>query len=386
MNRQRTLCFMLYAASLVCVLFHLTGCGTHRASERPSVALAAPAVVPAHVQQAVVTHKGMVWIPAGTFGMGGPPPDNPTCRLAKSASGKPVCDGLMDGFQDAQPSHKVSVNGFWMDATEVTNTQYAAFVRATGYVTVAERRPDPAQFPGVAPALLVPGSLVFTPPRAAVPLDNVAAWWKYVPGASWRHPSGPKSSIQGQEKFPVVQVAYEDAEAYAKWAGKRLPTEAEWERAARGGREGEPYVWGSQLTPGGRWQCNAFQGDFPYRNTAQDGFAGLSPVAHYAPNRYGLYDMAGNVWEWCRDWYRPDYYAQLAAHGLARNPTGPADSFDPEEPGVPKRVQRGGSFLCSDQYCARYLLGTRGKGAPDTGSSHVGFRCVLSARVLGTGD
>ena len=345
------------------------------------VAVAATSVSPANAKRTAVAPRGMVRIPGGTFEMGGPPSDNPTCRLAKSANGKPVCAGLMDGFTDSQPTHKVSVDGFWMDATDVTNAQYAAFVRATGYVTVAERKPDPAQFPGVDPALLTPGSLVFTPPHAAVPLDNYAAWWRYVPGANWRHPSGPNSTLAGKEHYPVVQVAYEDAEAYAKWAGKRLPTEAEWERAARGGRESEPYVWGGQLTPGGRWQCNAFQGDFPYRNTKKDGFAGLAPVAHYAPNGYGLYDMAGNVWQWCRDWYRPDYYAQLTAHGPARNPTGPADSFDPEEPGVPKRVQRGGSYLCSDQYCARYLLGTRGKGAPDTGSCHVGFRCVMSPTV-----
>ncbi|MDQ2686740.1 MAG: formylglycine-generating enzyme family protein [Armatimonadota bacterium] len=364
--------------ALTCALAVLTGCGSQTALENPSVAIAAaPPVAPAATpKQAVATHKGMVWIPAGTFAMGGPAMGSLTCSLPKAGSGKPVCAGLMDGFPDAQPNHQVSVDGFWMDATEVTNAQYAAFVRATGYITVAERKPDPAQFPGVDPANLVPGALVFTPPHSAVPLDNYAAWWRYVPGACWNHPSGPNSTIVGKEKFPVVQVAYPDAEAYAQWAGKRLPTEAEWERAARGGREGEPYVWGNTLTPGGRWQCNAFQGDFPYRNTAKDGFAGLAPVAHYAPNHYGLYDMAGNVWEWCHDWYRADYYAQLAPHGMTHNPTGPADSDDPEAPGVPERVQRGGSFLCSDQYCARYLLGTRGRGDPDTGSSHVGFRCV----------
>ncbi len=376
MNKQPTHDFRFVLPA--CVAFALAGCGAHTTADRSSVALAALRVSTTHVSQATVTHPGMVWIPAGAFTMGGPPQDNPTCRMAKSAKGKPICDGLRDGFTDAQPRHKVSVDGFWMDATEVTNAQYAAFVRATGYVTVAERKPEPAQFPGVDPALLVPGSLVFTPPRSAVPLDNYAAWWKYVPGASWKHTGGPNSSLTGKEKYPVVQVAYEDAAAYAQWAGKRLPTEAEWERAARGGRESDPYVWGKQLTPGGRWQCNAFQGEFPYRNTVKDGFTGLAPVAHYAPNRYGLYDMAGNAWEWCRDWYRPDFYAHLAAHGLARNPTGPADGFDPEEPDVPKRVQRGGSFLCSDQYCARYLLGTRGKGAPDTGLGHVGFRCVRS--------
>ncbi|MBV9868181.1 MAG: formylglycine-generating enzyme family protein [Abitibacteriaceae bacterium] len=355
--------------------------------------LARPIKVVQPVKKAETTHvgvvsrppgpapKGMVWIPAGQFWMSGPPQNNESCRCATSAKGKPICAGLLSGFTDAQPGHAVYVDGFWMDATEVTNAQFSAFVRATGYVTVAERKPDPAQFPGADPALLVPGSIVFTPPKTAVPLDNVNAWWSYVPGANWRHPSGPHSTLKGKENFPVVQVAYEDAAAYAKWADKRLPTEAEWERAARGGQEREPYVWGKQLKPGGRWQCNAFQGEFPYHDTAEDGYAGLAPVAHFAPNHYHLYDMAGNVWEWCSDWYRPDYYAQLAAQGgVAHNPHGPTQSYDPDEPGVPKRVQRGGSFLCSDQYCARYLLGTRGKGAVDTGSSHVGFRCVRAAR------
>ncbi len=325
--------------------------------------------------------QGMVWIPTGKFWMGGPPADNDTSRAAHAAGGKPICPALMGGFPDTQPGHEVFVDGFFMDAAEVTNAQYAAFVKAAHYKTVAERPLDPKDFPGADPALLVPGSVVFTTPKGAVPLTNVGEWWSYVPGANWKHPSGPQSSISGKENLPVVHIAYEDAAAYAKWAGKRLPTEAEWERAARGGREKQPYVWGQTLKIGGKWQCNAFQGDFPYRDAKEDGFAGIAPVKQFAPNDYGLYDVAANVWEWCSDWYRPDYYEALAKRGgVARNPRGPSDSHDPDEPGVPKRVHRGGSFLCSQQYCARYLLGTRDKGAVDTGASHLGFRCVKDVK------
>ena len=309
---------------------------------------------------------GMVWIPGGEFSMGS---DDPTSSL---------CGGK-DAMPDARPIHRVYVDGFWMDRTEVTNGQFAEFVKATGYVTVAEEKPRAEDFPGAPPENLVPGGVVFTPPESAVPLDNHFQWWSYIPGANWRHPTGPASDLAGREKFPVVHVAYRDATAYAKWAGKRLPTEAEWEFAARGGQAGQLYAWGNELKPGGQWMANIFEGKFPIKDTGEDGFAGIAPVAQYPANAYGLHDIAGNVWEWTADWYRPDYFAQLAT-SVARNPQGPADSFDPSEPGVKKRVHRGGSYLCTDQYCTRYMVGTRGKGDADTGTNHLGFRCVQAAR------
>jgi len=310
----------------------------------------------------------MVWIPGGEFSMGClDPRDRP--------------HGGPDPMADARPVHRVRVDGFWMDRVEVTNREYARFVAATGYVTVAERTPTAAEFPDAPAEKLVAGSTVFTPPPHPVPLDTHFRWWDYVKGANWRHPQGPTSSIEGRDDDPVVQVAYEDAERYAKWAGKRLPTEAEWEFAARGGFAGALYSWGDEWQPGGKWMANTWQGRFPVNDTGDDGFAGIARVAQFPPNAYGLFDMAGNVWEWCSDWYRPDAYAEAAADGnVAVNPQGPAISLDPAEPGQPKRVQRGGSFLCTEQYCARYIIGTRGKGEVTTGSNHLGFRCVKSVR------
>jgi formylglycine-generating enzyme required for sulfatase activity len=298
---------------------------------------------------------GMVWVPGGEFWMGS--------------------DG---GQSDERPVHQVAVDGFWMDCTEVTNAQFGRFVAETRYVTVAERQPDPKDFPGAPPEKLVPGAIVFKPPPGEVPLDNHFVWWDYAPGANWRHPEGPDSSIDGRENEPVVQVCWEDAVAYARWAGKRLPTEAEWEFAARGGLDRMPYCWGKQKTPEGRWLANIWQGRFPNQNTLADGFRGIAPVSSFEPNGYGLYDMAGNVWEWCSDWYAPDYYA----HSPPRNPLGPdqSDSFDPNEPGVAKRVTRGGSFLCSDLYCIGYRPSARMKNTPDSALSHTGFRCVRSAK------
>jgi formylglycine-generating enzyme required for sulfatase activity len=276
------------------------------------------------------------------------------------------------------PVHRVFVDGFWMDKTEVTNAQWEKFATATGYKTIAEIAPTQAEFPTAPPENLVAGSTVFTPTPQPVPLNNMFQWWRYQKGANWRHPEGPESDIKGRENYPVVHIAYPDAVAYATWASKRLPTEAEWEFAARGGKSGELYAWGKELKPGGNWMANIYEGSFPVRDTGSDGFAGIAPVAQFPSNGYGLYDVAGNVWEWCSDWYRPDTYARrvMQPGGVPRNPVGPDSPYDPAEPTEKKRAHRGGSFLCTDQYCTRYMVGTRGKGEVTTGSNHLGFRCV----------
>jgi formylglycine-generating enzyme required for sulfatase activity len=267
-----------------------------------------------------------------------------------------------------------------MDKTDVTNGEFAKFVKATAYVTVAERKPRAEDYPNAPPENLVAGSVVFSPPDHPVQLNDHFQWWSYVHGANWQHPEGPTSNLKGKEAYPVVQVAYEDAAAYAKWAGKRMPTEAEWEFAARGGLSGKPFVWGDDFRPHGKWMANTHQGHFPNHDSGEDGYVGIAPVAKYAPNQYGLYDMAGNVWQWTSDWYRTDYYKQLAEAGtVARNPQGPDTSFDPAEPKEPKKVHRGGSYLCTDQYCSRYIVGTRGKGEVSTGTNHLGFRCVMKS-------
>ena len=246
---------------------------------------------------------------------------------------------------DAQPIHRVYVSGFWMDAADVTNEKFEQFVKATGYLTIAERAPTKEEFPTAPPENLVAGSVAFTPTAGPVALDNHFQWWNYVQGANWRHPQGPQSDIKGKANYPVVHIAYPDALAYAKWAGKRLPTEAEWEFAARGGLSGKTYAWGDQFKPGGKFMANTYQGQFPVKDTGEDGFVGPSPVRSFPPNGYGLYDMAGNVWQWCSDWYRADSYAQLVAEGgTVRNPQGPNSPYDPSEPGVLKRVQRGARF------------------------------------------
>ena len=312
--------------------------------------------------------EGMVWIPGGEFSMG-----------AADLSDGEMNDVGMHATLDSRPIHRVYVDGFWMDKTEVTNAQFQRFVDATGYVTVAERTPRAEDFPGAPPENLVAGSVVFTPPDHSVPLDNHFQWWSYIRGANWRHPLGPGSDLKGRDQFPVVHMAYEDAVVYAKWAGNRLPTEAEWEFAARGGLSGKVYPWGNEFRKDGQWMANSFQGHFPQQDTGMDQYTGIGPVAKFPPNGYGLYDVAGNVWEWTSDWYRPDYYARLAiAGGVAHNPQGPDSPFDPGEPGEKKRVHRGGSFLCTDQYCSRYMVGTRGKGEINTGTNHLGFRTVRS--------
>jgi formylglycine-generating enzyme required for sulfatase activity len=311
---------------------------------------------------------GMVWIPGGEFSMGSEDVGESLCSMPGTVG-------------DSQPIVRVYVDGFWMDSTEVSNAQFADFVQATGYVTIAERKPTQEEFPTAPPENLVAGSTVFTPAIHPVPLTDHYAWWRYEPGANWRHPEGPSSDIKGKEHYPVVQVAWDDAVAYAKWAGKRLPTEAEWEFAARGGLAGKLYAWGDELRPGGKWMANIWQGTFPVKDEGADGFAGLAPVAQFPANGYGLFDVAGNAWEWCSDWYRPDTYARMKlAGGVIRNPTGPDAPYDPAEPTEKKHVQRGGSFLCTDQYCTRYLVGTRGKGETSTASNHLGFRCVKVAR------
>ena len=295
---------------------------------------------------------GMAWVPGGWFTMG------------------------EEIFPDARPRRRVKVDGFWLDTTEVTNEQFATFVGATGYVTVAERPIDPASFPGVAKERLEPGSIVFTPPEGPVPLDDHLQWWRWVKGACWKHPEGPRSSIEGRGKHPVVHVAWEDAAAYAAWAGKRLPTEAEWERAARGGIDGKPFAWGADPPGEPRWQANIWQGRFPAENTRADGYVATAPAGSFPANAFGLFDMAGNVWEWCADWYRPDTFET----DIVENPKGPDSSHDPQEPGIAKRVQKGGSFLCNDGYCRRYMPGGRGKGDIESGTNHIGFRCAKDAQ------
>ncbi|MNJ96734.1 Serine/threonine-protein kinase pkn1 [compost metagenome] len=303
--------------------------------------------------------KDMVKIPAGEFLMG-------------DSGGH---------FPDAQPLIKVRLDSFWIDRYAVTNKDFAEFVKATGYLTVAERALSEADYPGASREQLQPASIVFFPPDHRVELDNHLAWWKVVTGADWRHPEGPQSNIVGKERYPVVHIAYEDAEAYAKWKGKRLPTEAEWEFAARGGLDRKAYVWGDDLRSQGKFMANTWQGDFPRHDTGEDGFAGLAPVGSYPANGYGLYDMSGNVWQWVSDWYRPDYYKSLSQLDGVKNPKGPSESYDPQEPGIKKRVHKGGSFLCTDQYCARFRPGSRGKGDVLSGTNHLGFRLVSSERL-----
>jgi formylglycine-generating enzyme required for sulfatase activity len=292
------------------------------------------------------------------------------------ANPKGIQNGGNEPMNDARPVHRVYVDGFFMDEHEVTNAQFAKFVKATGYITIAERKPTKEEFPGAPAENLVAGSVVFNEPSKKVSLNNFYEWWTFIIGANWRHPQGPNSNIEGKDDYPVVHIAWQDAAAYAKWAGKRLPTEAEWEFAARGGESGNLYMWGNHLKPKDQWMANIFQGDFPHNDTGLDGYKGPSPVKRFSPNNYGLYDLAGNVWEWCADWYKDDYYSTLETASLTKNPKGPKESFDSAEPGVAKKVQRGGSYLCTDQYCTRYMVGARGKGEISTGTNHIGFRCV----------
>ncbi len=310
--------------------------------------------------------NGMVRIPAGTFAMGG--------------------DNTQASF-DEFPKHEVSVHAFYMDATEVTNAQFAAFVQATNYITTAEQKPDWEQLkkslapgtPKPAPEMLQAASLVFVPTAGPVALNDVSQWWQWVPGANWRQPQGPHSNISGKENHPVVHVSWDDAMAYCKWAGKRLPTEAEWEYAARGGTANHIYPWGNEHVNAGAAKANTWEGKFPYLNEQKDGYMKSAPVKQFLPNAYGLYDMAGNVWEWCADWYDANYYNTLGGT-LAQNPQGPKSSNDPDDKFTAKRSMRGGSYLCNDSYCSGYRVARRMKSSPDTGLEHTGFRCVKDAK------
>jgi sulfatase modifying factor 1 len=280
-------------------------------------------------------------------------------------------------MDDAKPRHKVTLDPFWIDVAPVTNSEFSKFVKAKSYRTIAERIPTAAELPGVPAEKRLAGSACFSP--AAVTLDNPYAWWQFVAGANWRHPEGPKSpdSAEKLPSHPAVHIAYEDALAFCKWAGKTLPTEAQFEYAARGGLSRKKYAWGDEFKSGGIWQTNIWQGQFPKTDLGEDGFKGTSPVKAFPANGYGLYDMGGNVWQWTLDWYRPTTYAERTKQGAeVKNPKGPPDSLDPSEPGVQKRVQRGGSYLCSDQYCVRYLVGSRGRGEPKSSASNLGFRCA----------
>lgn len=306
--------------------------------------------------------EGMVHIPGGTFMMGG---DN------EQAS------------KDEYPKHEVRVSPFWMDVTEVTNAQFRKFVEATGYVTTAEQKPNwedikktvPPGTPKPPDSVMVAASLVFRQSSQPVDLRDYNQWWSWVPGADWQHPTGPGSDINGKDNYPVVHVSWFDAEAYCKWAGKRLPTEAEWEFAARGGLVNNIYPWGNEHVNAGKPKANSWEGKFPYLNERKDGYVEMAPVKSFNPNGYGLYDMSGNVWEWCSDFYHSGYYETIS-NTLAVNPKGPSVSFDPEDPYTPKRSLRGGSFLCNDTYCSGYRVAIRMKSSPDTGLEHTGFRCV----------
>ena len=327
---------------------------------------------------------GMVWIPGGTFARG---------------EDRKVSD--YTEYPEERPVHPVTVDGFFIDITEVTNADFLKFVEATGYQTRAERGWSAEDFPKAPPGSLSPGAIVFTPPDEQVEVWRPGAewsWWQFVPGASWRHPEGPDSTIEERMDHPVVCVTHEDAEAYAKWAGKRLPTEAEWELAARGGLELKIYAWGNERTPGGQWLANVFQGTFPSRDTGSDGFIGTAPVKSYPPNPFGLYDMAGNVWEHCSDYFRPDYFRVFASDPTP-NPQGPSQPIndierqwfaqhgnyremaEPVQPGTALHVIKGGSYLCHDTYCLRFRPAARHHSEGLSPTNHTGFRCVLSANT-----
>jgi formylglycine-generating enzyme required for sulfatase activity len=301
----------------------------------------------------------MVWIPGGTFRMGSD-----------------------THYPEERPAHRVTVDGFWMDCAPVSNERFARFVQSTGHITFAEIPPTAEDYPGALPEQLFAGSLVFVKPPGSVDLRDFTKWWHWIRAADCRHPHGPDSTIEGLEQHPVVHVTYGDAEAFARWEGKSLPTEAEWEFAARGGLDGAAYAWGDEFLPGDRYFANTWQGQFPWENLARDGYEGTSPIGAYPPNGYGLHDMIGNVWEWTEDWYQPRHPAEaLKACCLPRNPRGgrPEDSYDPCAPHIliPRKVLKGGSHLCAPNYCRRYRPAARFPQPVDTSTCHVGFRCIV---------
>ncbi len=325
---------------------------------------------PADAQPSKAKLDGMIWIPGGVAVMG-------------SDTGPP----------DETPPHPVAIDGFWMDRTEVTNRQFKAFIEATDYITLPERKPELRSIQkgsGLEDIAILeefnqPGSICSLQLNSRDDIDpekGAYSWWQYVPGADWKHPEGPDSNIDDRMDHPVVHISWLDAKAYCEWAGKQLPTEAQWEYAARSGKDGAFYPWGNDRNPDGEWKQNIWQGTFPIEDTAEDGFKTTAPVATFDPNSYGLYDMSGNVWEWCADYYQPEYYSVSPL----RNPPGPDSSFDPQEPGIIKRVQRGGSFMCSDQYCIGYRVSARMKGEEDTGAFHTGFRCVVPVENSNAAD
>ena len=304
----------------------------------------------------------MVFVPGGTFRMGSD-----------------------SHYPEEAPAHRVTVDGFWIDRTPVTNREFRKFVNETRYITLAEIPPDPKDYPGISPHMLRAGSLVFTPPKHPVNLNDWSQWWQFKFGANWRRPYGPRSSISGLDDHPVVHIACRDAETYAKWGGKELPTEAEWEFAARGGLDGKEFAWGDELAPGGKHMANTWQGEFPGQNLCTDGFERTSPVTAFPPNGYGLYDMIGNVWEWTADWYSSKHQADEAkACCIPQNPGGGREdaSCDPGQPNIkiPRKVIKGGSYLCAPNYCQRYRPAARHAQPIDTSTSHLGFRCVVRPR------
>ena len=316
-------------------------------------------VRPQSLASETTRHSDMVWISGGTFRMG---------------SDK--------HYPEEAPAHRVTVDPFFIDKTPVTNRQFKAFVKATGHVTFAQIPPDPKDYPGALPHMLYAGSLVFSPPSRQVDLLNWGEWWAFLKGADWRHPYGPKTNINHLDNHPVVHVSFADALAYARWAGKDLPTEAEWEFAARGGLDGAEYPWGDEFTPGGKHQANTWQGEFPRQNLHEDGFERTSPVMAFPPNGYGIYDMIGNVWEWTSDWYSPKHEADAAkACCIPVNPRGGREdaSYDGclPEIRIPRKVLKGGSHLCAANYCRRYRPAARHPEPVDTSTSHVGFRCIV---------